>query len=1486
MDQISEFCVRRPITTIMAFVMIIVLGAVSYFQLPVQLLPDITLPTIGIFAQRDASAEDNLEKITRPVEALVSELPRVRRVRSWTRPDRIWIQAEFDFGTDMRLSNVDINDRLVAFRTDLKDRRVFISAFPFSTDNFQASYMFLSVLGDGDPGTLFDTAQDRIVDQLSAIDGVARVEVQGSTADAAEVEIDTNLLANYGLEFGNVISRISSAASDDSYLGRLRDTGETSFVRLNDQVRTVGELAEVYVDNEGNVRLSDVAKIYVGKAIESSVYRAEGKNAIGIEMQRENGVNMISLARKTRERVEEINKTLPPGVKLSVDEDLAKYVEDALSGVARAALFGALLSLVVPLIFFRSLKLALIVFAAVPICLVAVFNLFLATGMSLNIFSIVGLAIGVGMVVDNSIVVCENCFRLIGAGHLDPKQAAIRGAGEVAKALFASTATTAIVFLPILFIEDEFRLFVKEPTLALVFPLILSFLVAVTLCPVLVYAVMKNSKNLVLHKGSARTREVYRLMLKWGIRHRGKVILILGAVMFFTVFQSFVEVTQETTSQDAEDDFIRVFLQIPRGTLLSEVNRSVSVVEARLSTMPDVDKFSVSFNSSEGARFNIRLKERPDRPSKRSSREIEQTIIEEIGDVPQGELSMQRNDTPVVAASLTQGERGTLEIRGYDSTVLDPYAARLIDTLRSHPDIINVKIEEEANDPQILVQMDRERARLFGVTAQTIGEYVSSTRASGTLSSLRLVDGEKRTDVSITIKDFDGSTASEAKALPVFTQTAGIAKLGDLTSFRASRTETRIQRNNRQSNMEISYFTRPGVDKQALADDVKRFLRTLPNPAGIDGEVTGQSQKIDERVQNMQMMAFSGTILVYMVMAAVFESFWVPFVIVLMVALVPLGTKFALGLAGLPLDDLAVFGFVLLIGLVVNSGIVMMDRALELQRSYGFGRTRAVFTAADTRLRPILMTYLTTVLGLLPMAVLGDETSQWRPVAVAIIGGLTSSTVVTLLALPSFYLIGDDFVSWARPPFLRALGLFFHGVEVTFNFITERIVALVAIWEWSPRTWPGRFIRKARTVLRFLFITTPRAIWRAVRFVGRTIAAAARAVSGDAALVARLAFLRPKPEVAAGEAPLASTHSLTATDAEAEIVTPIQLENIQVVYATAATSWQRFIPTKGYAIGKRPAVGLHALRGVTSEIGTGLHGLLGPNGAGKTTLLRCVAGLIEPTRGTVRLFGAAHRDSAAQLAPLIGYLPQNHGHYESMTLYEYLDLFATLTSNTVAKARALHGAQGGELASRLAALTSLDSADGRHRAISRAIEEVNLLEFAHERIGGFSGGMKQRAGIARVLLQAPPILIVDEPTAGLDPVERVKVRLLLSQLAAERTVIFSTHIVEDLEQTCRSIGILLQGRMVYSGTPSELRERLEGRVWEVLSEDGSDPEQLRQDAIRRGARVLFQIVRSGREGFRLLVPGDIAMDRAQRVTPTLEDALLATLNDSRLSAGT
>jgi len=336
----------------------------------------------------------------------------------------------------------------------------------------------------------------------------------------------------------------------------------------------------------------------------------------------------------------------------------------------------------------------------------------------------------------------------------------------------------------------------------------------------------------------------------------------------------------------------------------------------------------------------------------------------------------------------------------------------------------------------------------------------------------------------------------------------------------------------------------------------------------------------------------------------------------------------------------------------------------------------------------------------------------------------------------------------------------------------------------------------------------------------------------------------------------------------------IQLSNIHVTYpAEALGTLKRVLPRPGVPLGHAPLEGVRALDGVTLEIGQGLYGLLGPNGAGKTTLMRAIAGLLEPTRGSVRLFGATHRDAAAQIAPLVGYLPQRHGLYDWMTFREYLDYFAAWTARAVQRASARP--ENDLLRARLARLQPLASRTQRQAAIERAAEEVHLRDVLGERLSSFSGGMKQRAGLARVLLQAPPLLIVDEPTAGLDPVERVKARLLLSQMARERTVIFSTHIVEDLEGACTSLGILSKGRLLYSGPPAELLRRWEGRVWEAPVV-GDDPALSREALTGRGIRVLSRYAREGGAGWRCLADAP-PTGNAVRAEVTLEDALLGAI---------
>ncbi|MCC6547146.1 efflux RND transporter permease subunit [Candidatus Sumerlaeota bacterium] len=1474
--KLTALAVNRPITTLMVFLIIIALGGVAYQRLPVQLLPDITLPRIGIYAQSDKSTEDNLEEITKKVEAIAADMRGVKQIRSNTRSGSVWITAEFEFGTDIQYAVADLNERLASFRTTLSDRRVNINAFPFSTDDFQATYMWLAVRGDGDPQALFKAVGDKIETSLKAINGVSNVAVQGITGEAVEVNLKPDLLAAYKLDMNSVITKVQAATSDNTFLGRLNVPGETHFVRLGDRVKTAGELANIEVDGKGLVRLKDVSEIVAGKSSQS-VSRANGKSVISIGMEREAGRNLIELAHATRARVAEISQTLPPGMELVIDEDMAMYVERAIDQVKHLALTGALLALIVPLIFFRSLRVALIIFLSVPICLISVFNLFLAMGMSINIFSIVGLALGVGMLVDNSIVVVENTIRLYNAGA-SPLEAGVRGGSEVGRGLLASTLTSTVVFIPLAFLDGEFKLVVKEPTLAMVFPLLLSLLVALTLVPVFTYFVLKTRKR----KVERRVRlplplRIYSRLLKSALRHRARVIFLVVAAVAFTWLESCNRIRQTSYSQRANSDFVGLYFQVPRGSKLAEVDAIASAIEDRLAKRKNVRTFYVSFNN-EGGNINLRLLPRAEREDHESTIEIERTLVDFIGPIPGAEISHYRFDQPIAEQQINLGQQGMLELKGLEPTSVNAYAERLIDALRTHPMITNARLQDERENPVYLALMNRDKARLFGVNSRTLGQYVGATRSSGTISSLQLVDGDKRTDVAFTVTEAEGETLESVKDMSVFSPGFGVVPLGDLAQFQISQTQGQIRRVDRQSSVTMLYYYKKDANPTTLKDDIKKMIAALPNPGGVVAEFTGDEQRVDKRASQFLFLVVAGMVLVYVVMASVFESYWVPFVIIATNPLMIIGIVWALDWTKLPMDDLAAFGMILLIGLAVNNGIVMMDRTLSLQRS-GVSRTRAVFDASITRLRPIIMTYLTTLVGLLPMAMSGDEADQWRPVAVVIIGGLSSATILTVFVLPCFYLIGDDFVRWARAPFLSFLKVVFEVLEGLSNLVLHPVLLLKRRIPFMPNLWP--FLASVLFITVEIVRTPLRLLWK---------------LPADA-VYALLVIVRGKGWVAKTKQPRRSmmmrvrdlwrrmrgTHftegvpEIPGASEQCDVRT-IALRNVQVIFPpTGLRALHARLPERFRGGRRFEDFGVHALDGIALNMQRGLFGLLGPNGAGKTTLLRCIAGLLEPTRGVVRIFGISHREAPHQLAPLIGYLPQTHGHYEWMTLYNYLMYFATHTALTVQKAQSVEP-KGSLLRTRLEALTALANPQSRHQAVMAAVQEVNLTASLHQKVGSFSGGMKQRAGIARILLQSPPVLIVDEPTAGLDPVERMNVRLLLARLAEKRLVIFSTHIVEDLEQSCEEIAILDKGRLIYHGSPLALRESWNGRIWDVMADMEESDEALRARVEKAQTRVLYEIVRNQRNGVRVFSPRMEGRSSTSPDTiPTLEESLLATL---------
>src|SRR5690606_18597820 len=439
-------------------------------------------------------------------------------------------------------------------------------------------------------------------------------------------------------------------------------------------------------------------------------------------------------------------------------------------------------------------------------------------------------------------------------------------------------------------------------------------------------------------------------------------------------------------------------------------------------------------------------------PTGRSLSEIQGTIVEFVGDVPGAEVSLRPPNRPMEESVQMVGDRGMMTLKALEIRQIEEYASRLGQAIEAHPAITRVGIVSERNQPVYDAVIDRQRASQFGVNSQSLGQYIGLPRARGQSSSLVLRDGENRTDVAITVKGSqDDPTLAYVRHLAIYTPTGSTVPLGELTHMRAGNLSGGRSRTDRQSSLELEYFWVPGTDQGRLLDFVNEAIKQVPNPAGVQIEFGGTQRQLEQQQEDFQFVLIAAVILIYVVMAAVFESFWIPLTIVMTNPLMVIGIVLALALTGLPFDELAAFGVILLNGLAVNSGIVLMDTVLRYQRDRGYRRLRAVFQAADQRLRPILMTFFTTSLGLLPLAISGEEGSQWRPVAVTVLGGLTSATLLTLIVLPCFYMIGDDFVRWSYPIISRAMTAVGLRAETVANRGALLVGAPVGIWSRSFR---------------------------------------------------------------------------------------------------------------------------------------------------------------------------------------------------------------------------------------------------------------------------------------------------------------------------------------------------------------------------------------------------------------------------------------------------
>ncbi len=1046
--RIVEFSIRRPVTVLVLFIAIVVFGSVGFSRLAVDLLPDITYPSLSVQTDYEGAAPSEIENlITRPIENGVGVVNNVVRVVSSSRPDLSEVTLEFGWGTDMDVAALDVRERLDLVRLPLDAPRPTLLRFDPSLDPI----LRFGLTGEEDLVRLRLLAEQEVQRELERVEGVAAVLVTGGLEEEIHVEIDERKVAALGLSVPAVVNRLSQE-NVNLTAGRLLDGGAEYLVRTINEFERPEDMRNVVVDvGRTVIRLDDVATIRRGVKEREVITRMNGREAIEIAVYKEGGTNTVTVADAVIERVDSLGPRLDQvgeDLELTLVTDQARYIRQSVSEVLQTAIYGGVLAVLVLVLFLGELRSTLIIGISIPISVIGTFFLMFVSGVSLNIMSLGGITLGIGLLVDNSIVVLEAIKRKRQDG-LDLVDAARIGTGEVGQAVVASTMTTICVFVPIVFVEGIAGQLFGDQALTVTFSLGVSLLVALTLIPMLASrefrrtaveeqatfrtkagrvvgrvlagvgtagavafgAVMKGLQWLVgailwlpghvFQFGFRAIVGAYPSVLRAALRHPLRVIgfavvLLAGAGWIYP------RLGQELVPELIQGEFF-VNTELPPGTHLDINSRRLERFERVASTLPGARTvYSTAGTSSThgGAAGDLRenigqITVVLDPPVDREREEAAMAAFRPEFEADEDLVYL--FGRPSYFSFRTEVE---LDIRGYNLTLLQQVADEAVTLLDRIPGLEDVKASTEGGNPELHVRFDRQRVAALGYNTNQLGNLIRSKVLGDIATDIqredRSIDIRLRTDETYRDSVRDLANLNIADGGETTIPLLAVADVEEVTGP----AEIRRADGERVATITANVV---GRDLASVATDIETAMNGMQLPAGFFWRLGGQQEEMETSYRSMLFALALAIFMVYLVMASQFESLLHPFVILFAVPFSLIGVIAALWLFGVTVSVVVLIGVIMLAGIVVNNAILLVDTTNRLRRS-GMAKLDALQQAGRVRLRPILMTTSTTVLGLLPMAIgLGEGSELRTPMATAVIGGLVLSTALTLLVIPAIY---------------------------------------------------------------------------------------------------------------------------------------------------------------------------------------------------------------------------------------------------------------------------------------------------------------------------------------------------------------------------------------------------------------------------------------------------------------------------------------------------
>jgi HAE1 family hydrophobic/amphiphilic exporter-1 len=1055
--KLVEFSTRRPVSVIVFALAAIVFGTVAFTRLATDLLPDISYPSLTVRTTYDGAAPLEVESlVTRPVENAVGVVNNVVRVTSSSRTDVSEVTLEFSWSADMDLAALDVRERLDLLNLPVDAERPVLLRFDPALDPI----LRLGLHGGQDLVRLRLIAEEQAERALERIEGVAAAVVSGGLEEEIHVELDERRLANLGLGVNQVLNRLSQENINLTG-GRLRE-GQTEYL-----VRTVNEFLRpedvrpIVVDSSQGaiVRLEDVARVRKSHREREIITRIDGEESVEVAVYKEGGTNTVRVSDAVRASLDELRERLQqvePGLKLTVITDQARYIRESVSEVLQTALYGGILAILVLFFFLRSWKTTLIIGVAIPISVVATFFLMYASGISLNIMSLGGLTLGIGLLVDNSIVVLEAIQRRRDQG-MSEMEAARAGTGEVSRAVVASTLTTICVFVPIVFVEGVAGQLFGDQAMTVTYSLVVSLLVALTVIPMLASrggpaplpeanpgegdrrsgvrrgldrllftvstAIARLLKGLfralekllaavllvplkLFHAGFDTLAAGYNRVLGW-VLPRPVTTLLIAVLLLAGSLSLYPRLGRELVPELIQGEFY-VNTELPPGSHLDLNQRRLAGLERLAAGLEGVDTvYMIAGTSSEQGGVAGELRENIGQLTLTVlppvSEEKEEALMASLRESLDRQEDLEyRFGRPTYFSFRTPIE---VEIRGYNLKLLERLADDLVLRMRQIPELADIKASTEGGNPELQIRFDRERLASLGLTLNDVASVVRSKVQGSVATDIQRED--RTIDIRVWAGEEYRSSVEDLRRLTIHQVGKTAVPLSAVARVTEEQGPAEIRRSE-GNRVALVTANLVGGDLGTVSEKIVAALEEMSLPSGFDWRIGGQRQEMETSFGSMRLAIFLAIFMVYLVMASQFESLLHPFVILFSVPFAVVGLLATLSLFGVTISIVVLIGTILLAGIVVNNAIILVDYTNQLRRVRGLPKLEALQRACGVRLRPILMTTATTVLGLLPMAIgLGAGSELRSPMALTVIGGLITSTALTLLILPAVYTLLD-----------------------------------------------------------------------------------------------------------------------------------------------------------------------------------------------------------------------------------------------------------------------------------------------------------------------------------------------------------------------------------------------------------------------------------------------------------------------------------------------